>query len=231
MDAPVREVMTKTVVAVREETPFKEIARLLHEYRIGAVPVLDADDRVIGIVSDGDLLLKEDAGFQEERFLESRRRRAERGKARGLVARSLMTAPAITVEPTVSHREAARLMHRAHVKRLPVVDERGRVLGIVSRSDLIGMFLRDDAEIGREICDDVIGRALWLDPAGFVVRVTDGVVTIEGEVERRSLMPVLSDCIRRVDGVVGVQLRLTWAEDYLQRPESPIVWSGLGLRR
>ncbi len=230
MELTVGDVMTRTVVVAAPETRVKEIARILHEYRVSALPVVESD-RVLGVVSEDDLLLKEDPGFVSDGLFSGRRRKAERAKAGGLVAAEVMSAPAVTIGPLATHRQAARLMHRERVKRLPVVDERGRILGIISRSDLIGVLLRDDGEIGREICEDVIARALWLDPAGFIVRVTSGVVQVTGQVTKRSLASVLVDCIKQVDGVIGVQARITWAEDDLQGPEVPLPWTGLGVGR
>ena len=158
MKLTVSDVMTRTVVSVNAFAPFKDIVRRMQEYRVSAVPVVDEDDIVLGIVSEGDLILKEDADLEgEPRFLDGARRRQDRSKAAGRIASELMTAPAITIGPDATLGEAARLMHRRAVKRLPVVDPAdGTILGIVSRTDLLKVFLRDDAEIAREVREDVI---------------------------------------------------------------------------
>jgi len=214
MKRTVKDVMTKTVVVVQDAAPFKEIARLMQEYRASALPVVDEEGRLLGIVSEADLLLKEDPGFEGERHLfEGRFRRVQREKAFGLVAGQLMTAPVYTVVPDTPLAEAARLMHDKGVKRLPVVDARGVVLGIVSRADVVKIFLRSDDEIDREIRDEVLFKTLWLEPNTVHVRVREGVVALEGQLERRSLIPVLVEMVHRVDGVIGVENRLSYLED------------------
>lgn len=149
MKSLVRDVMTTEVVTVEPWTPFREIVTRLAGQRISAAPVLDAEGNVLGVVTEADLLLK-----QEHLDLElnvplawSRRRRLEREKAAAVVAGKLMTTPPVTVAPTATITEAARQMHTAGVKRLPVVDEAGRLVGIVSRADLLKVFIRSDEAI------------------------------------------------------------------------------------
>ncbi len=224
--------MTRAVVVVDEWAPFKEIARLMQEYRVSALPVVRGDGRLVGIVSEADLLLKEGRPEGGRRLLEGPRRRLEREKAEGLVASQLMTTPVVITGPDASLSVAARLMHRRGVKRVPVVDEEGRVVGIVSRADLLKVFLRPDDEIEREVSEDVIRRALWIDPDRVRVRVRDGVVTLEGQLERRGLIRVLVEMVRGVDGVVGVQDRLSYELDNDGvRSEGPWPWVGLGTPR
>lgn len=214
MESTVQDVMTKTVVVVNEDASFKEIVRLMQEYRVSAVPVVDGDDRVVGIVTEGDLILKEDTSLAtEERVLESRRRKIQRQKAGGTVAGELMTRPAETIGARATLAEAARKMHRLSVKRLPVVDEKGKLVGIVSRVDLLRVFLRPDQEIRRDIEETVIARTLWIDPATIRVTVAQGVVTLEGELERRSLTDAMVEIVRAVPGVVSVQSRLSFQLD------------------
>ncbi len=215
----VKDLMTRTVVTVPEEAPFRQIVKLLDEYRISALPVVDAGDRLVGIVSEADLLLKEerdDRDLDEPRRsppFESRRRRIERMKAGGTVARDLMTTPVVTIGPDASAGDAARLMHRQGVKRLPVVWRDGQVLGIVSRRDLLRLFLRSDADIREEIHHEVMERTLWIDRYAVAVQVRDGVVTLRGELDRRSLCSMLVTLVGRVEGVVGVNDRLTYRID------------------
>jgi CBS domain-containing protein len=166
MERRVRDVMTSEVVTVGEQASFKEIAATMAEHRVSALPVLDAEGRVAGIVSEADLLLKEEfaEGPAPGRLFQGRRQRVERAKAAGATAAELMTAPAVTVGPDAAVAEAARLLHRHGIKRLPVLDPAGPLLGIVSRADLLKVFLRSDAEIAQEVRQDVLVRAMWMSP-------------------------------------------------------------------
>jgi CBS domain-containing protein len=215
MGRRVRDVMTREVVCVDEETPFREIAALMADCKISALPVLDADGRVVGVVSEADLLCKEEfpEGPPEGRLMEGRRRRATRAKAAGATAVELMTSPPITVGPDASLPEAARLLHRHRIKRLPVVDPAGPLLGIVSRADLLKVFLRSDDQIAQEVRREVLLRALWVDPDTVRVEVRDGVVTLTGQLERRSLIPILVRLVHGLDGVVDVVDRLGFEVD------------------
>jgi CBS domain-containing protein len=182
MGRRVRDVMTWEVVSVDEET------------------------------SLADLLLKEEfpKGPLQDRLFERRRRRETRIKAAGDTAVELMTAPAITVGPDASIAEAARLLHCHRIKRMPVVDPAGPLLGIVSRADLLKVFLRADADIATEIRQQVLVRAMWMDQGTIVVDVRDGVVTLTGRLEHRSLLPIIVSLVRGLDGVVD---RLTFEVD------------------
>lgn len=226
------DVMTRTVVVVHVSAPFKDVIRRMQEFRVSALPVVDDDDRLVGLVSEADLILKEDPELEEAAHLfEGRQRRHDREKAAGLVARELMTAPVVTVSPEATLGEAARLMHRKGVKRLPVVDGAGRVHGILSRSDLLKVFLRDDGDIEHEVREDVVRRTLWIDPDTVTVTVRDGVVLLEGQLERRSLIPVLERLVTAVEGVVGVEERLSFhVDDTASVPEIPLPWTAVGRR-
>jgi CBS domain-containing protein len=228
----VTDVMTRTVVVVHVSAPFKDVVRRMQEYRVGALPVVDDDERLVGLVSEGDLILKEDPELEETAHLfEGRQRRHDREKAAGLVAIELMTAPVVTVSLDASLGEAARLMHRKGVRRLPVVDAAGRVYGILSRSDLLKVFLRDDADIEHEVREDVVRRTLWIDPDTVTVSVRDGVVRLEGQLERRSLIPVLERLVTAVEGVVGVEEHLSYfLDDTASIPEIPLPWTAVGRR-
>jgi CBS domain-containing protein len=211
----VRDVMTTEVVAVEPSTPFKEIAARLARHRISAVPVLDAGRRVLGVVTEADLLLKQEHPDPEAKVppIWSRRRRRERKKAAAVVAGKLMTAPATTVSPTATLAEAARRLHDAGVQRLPVVDETDRLVGIVSRADLLTVFTRPDQAIESEIMDEIIVDDFGMAPSRFVVHVDDGVVVLQGRTERRSLIPDLVRAVHGVEGVVRVEGRLTFDLD------------------
>ncbi|WP_354637170.1 CBS domain-containing protein [Kitasatospora camelliae] len=210
----VHDVMTREVVTARPDTPFKEIAALFHRNDITAIPVVDDQERPIGMVSEADLLRKEAVlpdpeGRAPGRWLEP----ADRARAEAETAGGLMTSPAVTARASWSVPEAARAMDKHKVKRLPVVDEVGRLVGIVSRRDLLQIFLRHDAAIREEIVHDVLGQTLWLAPGDVQVVVHDGVVTLTGRLPRRSLVPIAEQLCRAVDGVVAVHQTLDWSED------------------
>jgi CBS domain-containing protein len=211
----IRSVMTPNAVTLTKQTPFVEIVRLMTVHKISALPVVDGQGRVIGIVSEADLLRKEE--YQDEQdgvhLLEGRRRRIARAKAAGHTAGELMSAPVVTVSPEASVPVAAKLLARHGVKRMPVVDEKGRLVGIVSRADLLRLFLRPDEAIRREIVDEVLLRGLWIDPATVRVRVVEGIVTLAGQLERKSLIPMAVHLTRTVPGVVDVVSQLTFELD------------------
>ncbi|QKV90611.1 CBS domain-containing protein [Streptomyces sp. NA02950] len=215
-DSRVRDVMTQDVAAVRLHTPYKEIVRILEERRFSALPVLDDEGGLAGVVSEADLLDKA-PGARPTGLLGLRRgSRKKARKARGLTARALMTAPAVTVPAEANVAEAARTMARRGLKRLPVVDDRERLVGIVSRRDLLRRYLRSDDEIREEILRDVFMRVLWADPAHFTIDVSDGVVVLSGALEQRSAVPVAVRLTRGVDGVVDVVDKLTYRMDDTQ---------------
>lgn len=217
MSRRVQDVMTEKVVVVGEDAPFKEIVRLMDEHRVSALPVVDGAERIVGVVSEADLLPKEGEQAEEgHHIFEGRRRRVARAKAEALTAGELMSAPAITIGPRATLAEAARTMSDRRVKRLPVVDEEGRVIGIASRADLLRVFLRPDGEIREEVVRDVIEHALWIDPGSIRVDVREGVVSLEGRIEQRSLIAVLVRLVMSVDGVVGVDERLAFEIDDTQ---------------
>jgi CBS domain-containing protein len=213
--------MTTDVASVRPDTSFHEVTQLLAERQVSAVPVVDDDGRVLGIVSEADLLHKLEFadGMSGHVILERPAHRLARAKASGHLAKDLMTAPAVTVPAGVSVVKAARLLESHRVKRAPVVEEDGRLVGIVSRADLLKVFLRSDADIHDEIVGDLLKR-LWIGPSELTVTVEDGVATLHGEVEQRSLIDVVARLVRSVDGVVEVITDLTYAIDDTIAPEA-----------
>jgi CBS domain-containing protein len=219
----VAEVMTTDVVTVREQAGYKEMVETMAVLGISALPVVDDDARVVGIVSEADLLLKvEYAGVQPELSVLRRRRvRAALVKANGDLARDIMSAPATVVSRDETIAVAAKRMDTEKVKRLPVVDRDGRLVGIVSRSDLLRPFLRADNDIREEILDEVLLATMWLDPRDFTVTVDQGIVTMRGEVERKSVVPILVGLIRTVAGVVDVIDRLTFRYDDTHQVDGP----------
>jgi CBS domain-containing protein len=212
MSVTVKDVMTADVVAVHSGTSFKEMAGLLSTSRISALPVLGEADRVIGVVSEADMLIKEADQASYPGFFTGLRRRRDHEKAAGVSAADLMTSPAIVIRPDEPVQHAARLMYDRGVKRLLVVDDAGHLLGIVSRSDVLGVFGRPDEEICREVRGQVILQTFLTDPGLFDVTVRDGIVTIEGQPETADLGKEIVDAVRRLDGVVAVQDQLSYPE-------------------
>jgi CBS-domain-containing membrane protein len=206
MNAKVKDVMTAEVVAVRKDASYKEMAARLNQYRVSAFPVIDENCRVIGVVSEADLLAKE--ALADEHAIPAAvtgiLHHKEHRKAEGLTAGDLMTHPAVTVRREDSVEQAARLMYTLQVKRLPVVDAGGYLVGIVSRADLLTVFDRTDEEIHAEIVNDVILREFLIDP------VADGVVTVKGNPETAELGHSLLTRIRHVQGVVAVRDELAY---------------------
>lgn len=214
----VRDVMTSGVIAVRPDTPLAEVARLLVEHRISGVPVTDASGAVLGVVSEADFLVKEQGAEGVHHrplarfFGESRASRARIAKIAAVTAGEAMTSPAVTVEPASPISEAAGRMSGQGVNRLPIVDG-GRLVGIVTRADLVRAYTRSDEELARTIREDVLLRALWLDPAAFTIAVSDGVVSISGSVGRRSTAEMVERVIAMVPGVMAVRADLRWTQD------------------
>ncbi|HKF74837.1 MAG TPA: CBS domain-containing protein [Candidatus Dormibacteraeota bacterium] len=199
-------VMTRRVVAVQPTTGYKEIARLMAQHHVSAVPVVDvvgSEGKLVGIVSEADLLAKEEAAGTSGRV--SRDPRAE-----GRTAADLMTRPAITIRSDGTVARAARSMLWDRVRLLPVVDPEGRLVGIVSRSDLLKIFLRSDESIRDEVQRHVLADQLGLEPDALDVSVSDGVVTLQGEAESAEQASRAVAGARGVEGVVGVDDRLTW---------------------
>jgi CBS domain-containing protein len=211
----VSDVMTVRVHVASPETPFKFLVRLIEENRVSAIPIVDRLGVPIGIVSESDLLLKERRHELESGhdLVHPRKRRDQKAKAAGQVASELMTSPPITVTTEASLAEAARLMQARNVRRLIVLDERGRIAGIVSRSDLLQVFLRTDEELREEIVDQLLPQLLWPVPEGVHADVRWNVVTLAGEVDRRSDVDVLTRLARDLDGVVDLVNNLTYRWD------------------
>ncbi|BCY09992.1 CBS domain-containing protein [Actinoplanes sp. L3-i22] len=220
------DVMTRDVVSVREDATYRELVDLLVERRISAVPVIDDVGRVIGVVSEADLLRKiEHDGDEQPRIFERRRRRDERAKASARTAAGLMSIPPVVAPEGMPIAAAARLMETHGVKRLPVTDDRGRLVGIASRGDLLRTHLRTDEEIGTEVRIGVLRTFLIDEADGVTVAVTDGVVDLAGNVDRRSSADLAERLTRKVDGVVEVRSSLGYAFDdrKLDHPQDPFV--------
>lgn len=214
----VRDAMTRSVVSVTPSTPLKDVAQLLIDNRISGLPVVAEDGSVLGVVSEADLILKEEgpAAIRHRRLARIRgasaAARDREAKLSAATAGEAMTAPAVTIGPGRPIREAAALMTRRSMNRLPVVDD-GRLVGIVTRADLVRAYVRSDEQLAASIRNDVILRILWLDPALFNVAVTDGVASISGRVERRSTAEMIEEAVRMVPGLVSVHASIEWSID------------------
>lgn len=213
----VRNVMSTDVATVREGTPFKNVARALARRDVSALPVVDQDGRVLGVVSEADLLIKQ--GTQEIEFSHSllswwRNRRHAR-RAAATTAGQLMSKPAITVNTTATVAGAARLLTGHNIKRLPVVDETGTLVGIVSRKDLLTVFLRKDEDIRDEIVERVFehGIGMAVNPATVTVDVHNGEVTLTGQLDLKSQLELVEDMTSHIDGVVDVAVSMTYRHD------------------
>jgi len=208
----VNDVMTEAVVSVEPAASYRDVVDLLVGHRFSAVPVVDDFLRVTGVISEADLLRKiEHAGDDTPRLFEGRRRRVERAKARAGTAAELMSSPPVVALTGTTLAAAARLMDAENVKRLPVVNDLGRLVGIVSRGDLLKVHLRPDDEISTDMARDVLGVCLADKYDQVNAEVLDGVVTLTGQVDRRSTANLVIRLGRQVPGVVDVLDRLTVA--------------------
>lgn len=226
--------MTKEVVCAEPDTTFRECADLLRIHKVSALPVVDSMDRVIGIVSESDLLAKEEARGSNARLIDKLSRRRRRA-AEGRVAEDVMSSPPITVRPSTTVAQAARLMHGKRVKRLPVIDDYGWLVGIVSRADLLKTFLRSDESIRREIVEHVLHRKFFVDPATVTVEVRKGLVRLRGQVETKSLSALIEREVEAIEGTIGVDnslsLKLDDAGLHLEAPPRPLQLSAVERER
>ena len=215
MEQRIEAVMTTDVVTATPATPFRELVELLEQRRISALPVIDEDRRVVGIVSEADLLIKEayphgggDAGFFEAML---HPRRFDKGA--GTRAEEVMTRRVVTVTVGTPLAAAARLMIRLGIKRLPVVDDQGRLAGIVTRGDLLKAFLRPDPAIAWEIRNDILHDRFPDNGDQVEVVVQDGTVGLTGALERRSQVGALVRAVQAVEGVTAVNAQMSWEID------------------
>lgn len=212
----IAEVMTEDAVAIGPEASLKDVAEILAERKISGLPVVDERRRVIGVVSEADILVKEQGpephhgGFTGWLLAGGR---ADQGKLAARTTGEAMTAPPITIGADRLVSEAARLMVEHGIKRLPVVDADGALAGIVTRADLVKAFARPDAEIEREIREDIVRRSLWIEDDRLEIVVDRGDVTLSGQVERRSDAELLARLAARVPGVISVRSTLGWEQD------------------
>jgi CBS domain-containing protein len=214
----VRELMTKNVLSIGPEAPIKDVARILVENRISGLPVCDIEGHVLGVISEGDILYKEYDPAEGRRGRPLAWVATDMGtysramKSRAMEARSAMTAPAITVPPYESISAAARIMAERGVNRLPVVKDE-KLVGIITRADLVRAFTRTDDQVEREIKEDILERTLWIDRNVVSVAVKKGVVTLDGVLEKRADAELLARLVARVPGVSSVESTVRWVVD------------------
>jgi CBS domain-containing protein len=227
----VKDVMTSDVVTVRPETSLKDVAAILTERRISGVPVVDASGKVVGVVSEGDILFKERGPSERTGLLAwfaDPYDVAEQLKLAARTAGEAMTAPAKTIAPWRPVSSAAAEMLDEGVNRLPVVDDEGRLVGIVTRADLVRAFVRTDAALVREVREKVLERALLLEtPETVTVGVDGGVVTLDGFVELRADAELIPTLVARLPGVVDVESSVRWRRE---NPKRRATFPALGAR-
>ncbi|MGC5005385.1 CBS domain-containing protein [Streptomyces sp. DT203] len=216
----VGDLMTDEVVSVLSVTSFKEVAKLLAQHNISGLPVLDDEDRVVGVVSESDLLSRQAAGHpMRSGAPDAAPWTTVSSLGAEVTAAEVMSTPAVTVRAEETAPDAARLMARRGVERLPVVDDEDRLVGIVTRRDLLRLFLRPDAEIRLRIIEDVVVGTMGLETDAVAVHVMDGVVTLEGRLENRSQIAILTRLVEQLDGVVAVMGHVTaHADDPVPAP-------------
>lgn len=221
----VAQVMTRQVAAVRPETPLKDVAALMVSRGISGVPVVAEDGSVVGVVSEADFIIKERGREAVHHrllarfFGESHETMAELAKIEAQTAGQAMTSPAITVQADETLRQAAEEMASRKINRLPVV-EGSRLVGIITRADVVRAFVRPDAELARLVREEVLAKtAFWLEPDSFLVEVDNGVVHLAGRVDRRSLAETIVEVTRDLGGIVGVSSDLSWEHDDLHGHE------------
>jgi CBS domain-containing protein len=200
----VKDLMTAPVVAVSPEMPLRKVAAILAERAISGLPVVDERQHVLGVVSESDIVARERGGGSSG---STGAEPARKSTAR--TAGEAMTSPAITIPPDAPLAAAAACMLDNGVNRLPVVDGTGRLVGIVARADLVRVFARSDAELEREIRQDIVAGAFsWASPGYVRVEVSDGDVTLTGAVESDDVAELLLSMVERVPGVLSVRSEL-----------------------
>jgi CBS domain-containing protein len=215
MEQKIEAVMTTKVVTATPATTFRELVELLERNRVSALPVIDDDRRVVGIVSEADLLIKQGypRGDSDAGMLEALRHPRRFGKGEGTRADEVMTRKVVTVPLGTAVAAAARLMIRLGIKRLPVVDDQGKLAGIATRGDLLKAFLRPDPAVAWEIRHSVLDDRFGEQAAGVEVVVHDGMVALSGRLQRRSQVNAVVRAVQAVEGVAGVNAQLTWEID------------------
>jgi CBS domain-containing protein len=208
--AYVKDIMTAAVVAVRADASYQDLAGQLRRQRVSGFPVVDDEGMVIGVVSESDLLAAAAPGSAGHGSAVRRHLLHHQQLPAAPTAADLMTSPTVTIGPDETARRATQLLSARKLRRLPVVDHDGHLVGILSRADVLSVFARPDEEIRREVCQDVIADGFFLDPAPFTVTVTDGIVTLAGDLGSVILGRNIADQVRHLEGVVAVRDRFTY---------------------
>jgi CBS domain-containing protein len=209
----IKDVMTTDVVTVPPAASLKEVASILAERHVSGVPVIDQDGSLLGVISEADILFKECGPSEPQGVLTWMLEPDAPAKLKARTAGQAMTHPARTIGPERPVSEAAKRMLEEGMNRFPVVDSDGKLLGIVTRADLVRAFVRSDAAIEREIREDVLLRTLWISPEELTIRVREGNVTLGGQVDSKSEAELVEAFAGRVPGIVSVESRLTWLEE------------------
>jgi CBS domain-containing protein len=212
----VEELMSRDVITVAPKSPLRVVAETMARHRISGVPIVEGG-RFLGVVSEADILEKEAVEERPDALRRLLRRTASQTKKTARTAGEAMTSPAVTVPPHRDVAQAARLLVERGINRLPVVAEDGKLVGIVTRADLVRAFVRSDEELARELREDVVIRTLWLNPNELEVTVKDGEVKLSGEVDQKSDAELLERFAARVPGVVFVRSELRWR---VEKPRS-----------
>jgi CBS domain-containing protein len=212
MNATVGDVMTTRVIAVKRSADYKEICSVLRQYRVSACPVISNEGKVVGVVSEADLLYKVADPNPPSGLIRLRWRLGQESKVNAVSAGQLMTTPAISIQPDAPVAVAARVMQSRRVRRLPVVGPDGMLIGMVSRTDLLSVYERPDLDIRDEVIKDIIAGEFRLNPAEFEVAVASGVVTLAGPLDLLETALELLSRVRHAEGVVAVRDRLIVAE-------------------
>lgn len=211
----VSQLMTPEVITVGRDTSLKEAARRMIEAAVSGLVVTDGSGALVGVITEADFVKTESerrAGKRARLLRWFSRNEPEVSDTERLVG-DVMTPEVITLGSEADHAEAARLMRKAGVKRIPIVDEEGRLIGILSRSDIMRAFARPDADIVAEIEDHVMGDVLWIDPRRATIRCIEGNLVLSGRLETKSDVTLLEALARRVDGVVSLASHLEWEID------------------
>jgi CBS domain-containing protein len=206
--------MTTDVITIGRDASLKEAARRMIDAGVSGLVVTDDDGALDGVITEADFVKTESDRRATKRARLLRWFSSEEGfpSTERHVA-DVMTADVVTLGPDADHAEAARVMRKAGIKRIPIVDDQSKLLGIVSRSDILRAFARPDADVLKEIREHVMGKVLWIDPKRVEVSSDEGNVTLSGRLETKSDATLLEDLAKRVDGVVSVKTALTWEVD------------------
>ncbi len=213
----ITDVMTTDVVTVDPEASLKDVAALLAEHRVSGLPVVDADGQVVGVISEADILFKEVGEKGPQGVIAWLLEPGGDAKLEARTAGEAMTSPARTIGPKRPVAEAAKRMLEEAVNRFPVVDDDGKLLGIVTRADLVRAFVRSDETIATEIREDVVLKTLWIAPEALDISVEKGVVKLAGHVESKTDAELIEAFARRVPGTVSVESHLSWEENGRKR--------------